>query len=111
MGYYMAPWAAEIQSPILHPLVADNNFEIKPALVKMIQNNALFHGLANESPREHIQRFLELAGILKINGVPKEALKLRLLPYSLAGKALRWFNNSLARSITSWYDLLNKFIT
>ncbi|CAL1394341.1 unnamed protein product [Linum trigynum] len=110
MGYYMAPRAADIQSPILYPPVAANNFEIKLALVTMIQNNAYFDGLANESPREHVQRFLELEGILKINGVPEEVLRLRLFPYSLAGKALRWLNNRPTLSITSWYDLLNKLL-
>ncbi|CAL1394752.1 unnamed protein product [Linum trigynum] len=106
MGYYMSPRAADIQSPIQHPPVAANNFEIKPALVT-IQNNALFHGLANESSREHFQRFLELAGSLEINGVPEKALQLRVFPCSLAGKALRWLNNRPTRSITSWDDLLN----
>ncbi|CAL1412039.1 unnamed protein product [Linum trigynum] len=70
MGYYMAPRAADIQSPILHPPLAANNFEIKPSFVMMIQNNALFHGLANESPREHVQRFLEVVGSLKIKVFP-----------------------------------------
>ncbi|CAL1388462.1 unnamed protein product [Linum trigynum] len=111
MRYYMAPRPANIQSPILHPPVAANNIEIKPALVTMIQNNALFHGLPSESPREHVQRFLELAGSLKINGMPDEALQLRLFPYSLAGKAIRWLNNHPPRSITSWDNLLYKFIT
>ncbi|CAL1388108.1 unnamed protein product [Linum trigynum] len=76
MGYYMAPRPADIQSPILHPQVEANNFEIKPAVVTMIQDNALFHGHATESPREHVQRFLELAGSLKINGMPAEAFPL-----------------------------------
>ncbi|CAL1394168.1 unnamed protein product [Linum trigynum] len=111
MGYYMAPRAADIQSPILHPSVPAKNYEIKPALVTIVQNNAYFHGLANESPREHVQRFLELARSLKINGVPEEALRLRLFPYSLEGKALRWLNNRPALSIISWDDLLNKFMT
>ncbi|CAL1360250.1 unnamed protein product [Linum trigynum] len=111
MGYYMAPRLADIQSPILHPPVAANYFKIKPALVTIIQNNALFHGLPSESSREHVQRFLELAGSLKINGMPAEALQLRLFPYSLAGKAIQWLNNRPPRSITSWDDLLNKFMT
>ncbi|CAL1412254.1 unnamed protein product [Linum trigynum] len=88
MGYYMAPRPEDIQYPIIHPPVASNNFEFKPALVTMIHNNALFHGHSTESPREHVQRFMELAGILKINGMPAEALQLRLYPYSLSGKAL-----------------------
>ncbi|CAL1394946.1 unnamed protein product [Linum trigynum] len=83
MGYYLAPRAADIQSHILDPPVEANNFEIKPAIVTMNQNNALFHGLAKEPPRDHVKRLLELAGSLKINGVPEEALQLRLFPYSL----------------------------
>ncbi|CAL1401862.1 unnamed protein product [Linum trigynum] len=111
MGYYMATRAADIQSPILHPPMAANNFEIKPSLVTMIQQNAYFHGLSHESPREHVQRFLELAGSMKINGVHEKALRLKLFPYSLAGKALRWLNNRPVLYITSWDDLLNKFMT
>ncbi|CAL1360277.1 unnamed protein product [Linum trigynum] len=111
MGYYMAPRLAYIQSSILHPPVAAYNFEIKPAIVTMIHNNALFHGLQSESPREHMQRFLELTGSLNINGMPAEALQLRLFLYSLAGKALRRLNNRPPRSITSWDDLLNKFMS
>ncbi|CAL1389045.1 unnamed protein product [Linum trigynum] len=110
MGYYMAPRPADIQSSILHPPVAANNFEIKPALVTMIQSNALFHGHESESPREHVHRILELAGSLKINGVLAETLQLRVFPYSLSGKALRWLNNRPPRSITSWDELLNKFM-
>ncbi|CAL1382270.1 unnamed protein product [Linum trigynum] len=88
-----------------------NNFEIKPSLVTMIQQNAYFHGLGHESPREHVERFLELAGSLKINGLPEEALRFKIFPYSLAVKALRWLNNHLALSITSWDDLLINFMT
>ncbi|CAL1354433.1 unnamed protein product [Linum trigynum] len=109
-GYYMAPKPADIQSPILHPPVVANNFEIKPALVTMIQSNALFHGHESESPKEHVQRFLEFARSLKINGVPAEGWQLRLFPYSLSRKTLRWLNNRPPRSITSWDDLLNKFM-
>ncbi|CAL1381875.1 unnamed protein product [Linum trigynum] len=105
MGYYMSPRPVDIESPILHPTVAASNFEIKPALVTMIQNNALFHGLPSESPREHVQRFLELTGSLKINGMSAEALQLRLFPYSLAGKAIQWLNSRPPRPITSCDDL------
>ncbi|CAL1355186.1 unnamed protein product [Linum trigynum] len=90
MGYYMAPRSADIQTPILHPPMAANNSEIKPALATMIQSNALFHGHESESPGEHVQRFLELVGSLKINGVSAEVLQLSLFPYSLSGKELRW---------------------
>ncbi|CAL1410249.1 unnamed protein product [Linum trigynum] len=62
MLYYMALRSADIQPTIRYPPEAANNFEIKSALVTMIQNNALFHGLSNESPREHDQKFIKLRG-------------------------------------------------
>ncbi|CAL1391338.1 unnamed protein product [Linum trigynum] len=111
MGYYMTPRMTNIQLAIRHPPESANNFEINPSLVTMIKNNALFHGLSNESPREHVQKFIELAGSLKINGVPEDVLNLRLFPYSLARNASRWLKNGSALSITSWDDMLNKFMT
>ncbi|CAL1371967.1 unnamed protein product [Linum trigynum] len=111
------PWAtislhgrSDIQPTILHPPVAANNFKIKPDLFTIIQNNTQFQGLQDESPRDRIQRFIEIARSLKINGVSDKALKLKLFPYSHAGKALRWLNNRTTLSITSWDDLLNKLM-
>ncbi|CAL1401590.1 unnamed protein product [Linum trigynum] len=72
----------------------------RPSLT-MIQNNVKFQGLKDKSPREHIQRFVEIAGSLKINGVPEEALNLRLFPYYTAGNELKWLNNITALSINS----------
>ncbi|CAL1389963.1 unnamed protein product [Linum trigynum] len=38
---------------------------------------------------------------LQMNGVPQEALRLRLFPYSLSGKARSWLNNRPPFSNTS----------
>ncbi|CAL1394397.1 unnamed protein product [Linum trigynum] len=54
MGYYMAPRAEDIQPSIFNPLVAANNFKIKLGLITMIKHNIQFHGLKDESPREHV---------------------------------------------------------
>ena len=56
------------QTPIVRPAVAANNFEIKPAMIQMIQNSP-FNGLPHEDPFGHMSRFLEYCSTFKMNGV------------------------------------------
>ena len=46
-----------------------------------------FFGMINEDPNDHIAKFLEICNTFKINGVIKDALRLRLFPFSLKDKA------------------------
>ena len=39
---------------IQRPPIQANNFEIKPAIIQMIQNSVQFGGLANDDPNLHI---------------------------------------------------------
>ena len=50
-------------------LVVDaNNFELKPALITMVQQNQ-FIGHPSEDPNVHMGRFLRMANTVKMNGV------------------------------------------
>ncbi|KAA3470662.1 protein FAR1-RELATED SEQUENCE 5-like [Gossypium australe] len=44
------------------------------------------------------------------NGVPKEALRLRLFPYSLRDRARAWLNALLSSTVTSWNEICQKFL-
>ena len=44
-------------------------------------------------------------------GVTEEVLRLRLFPLSLGDRAKHWLNNQPPDSITSWNDLVQKFLT
>ena len=46
------------QTPIVRSAIAANNFEIKPAMIQMIQNSP-FNGLPHEDRFGHMSRFLE----------------------------------------------------
>jgi hypothetical protein len=76
---------------VIMPTIQANNWEIKPALINMVQHNP-FKGSALESLHEHIRNFLEYCNTLKHNGVPPEAIRMQLFPFSLSGLAKVWFH-------------------
>ena len=64
----------------------DGNFELKPGLINMVQSNQ-FCGKAHEDASAHLQHFLEICSTFTISGVPRDAILLRLFPFSLLGKS------------------------
>jgi hypothetical protein len=68
----------------------DTNFKLKPTLIMMVQAS-LFCGKAHADANAHLQHFLEICSIFTIKGVSQEAIRLRLFPFSLLGKAKQWF--------------------
>ena len=78
--------------------------------LQMLQN-ILFHGFPNENPNTHLTNFIEVCDIVKYNGVTKEALKRRLFPLSLGDRAKHCLISQPPDSITSWNDLVQKFLT
>ena len=107
---YAMPTVNGASSSITRPPVQANNFEIKPALIQMIQTAVQFGGLPNDDPNAHIENFLEICDTLKHNGVSDDAIRLRLFPFSLRDKAKAWLQSLPAGSITTWNDLAQKFL-
>ena len=59
----------------------------------------------------HLTNFIEVCDTVKYNGVTEEALRLRLFPLSLGDRAKHWLTSQPPDSITSWNDLVQKFLT
>ena len=70
--------------------VGDNGFELKPALINMVQASQ-FCGKAHEDASAHLQHFLEICSTFTSKGVTQDAILLHLFPFSLLGKAKQWF--------------------
>ena len=84
---YAQPSIDGTASCIKKLVVQANNFELKPSYVSMIQNSVQFHGLPSEDLNLYIAYFLNICDMFRVNGVPDNAIRLRLFPFSLKDRA------------------------
>ena len=85
LGNFAMPDISGSFGGIVAPAIANNNFEIKPSIMQLVQNNQ-FRGLQGEDPYAHILAFLNVCATFKINGVTDDAIRLRLFPFSVRDK-------------------------
>ncbi|KAL5550248.1 hypothetical protein UlMin_000424 [Ulmus minor] len=76
----------------------------------MVQSNQ-FGGMSKDDPNAHIAYFLEVCDLYKINGVSDDAVRLRVFPFSLRDRAREWLNSVPSESITTWDELVRKFLS
>ncbi|KAG8486098.1 hypothetical protein CXB51_019412 [Gossypium anomalum] len=107
---YAKPNFTGIESSIVRPAIAANNFQLKPNTIQMIQQFVQFDGLQDENPNTHLANFLELCDTFKINVVSDDAIHLQLFPFSLRNKAKQWLNSLPRGSITTWEQMTKKFL-
>ncbi|XP_024017966.1 uncharacterized protein LOC112090583, partial [Morus notabilis] len=93
----------ENYSGIQRQQVNANNFELKPTLVNMVQQNQ-YGGLPHEDPNIHLATFLEICDTVKINGVRAEIIRLKLFPFSLRDRARAWLQSLPSGSVATWED-------
>jgi hypothetical protein len=93
---YATPSMDEPHAIIAYPTVEGDNFEVKFALLNLVQQNQ-FSGSPNEDPNLHISTFLRLSGTIKEN---QEAVRLHLFPFSKRDRARAWLHSLEVGSIT-----------
>nr|GEX06909.1 reverse transcriptase domain-containing protein [Tanacetum cinerariifolium] len=94
---------------IVVPLILAEQFELKHSLINMMTSKKFF-GLEKDNPYDHIRWFNKITSTIKYKDVPTSMIKLILFPFYLAGVARRWLKIEPPRSITTWDDLVSKFI-
>ena len=95
-------------SAIKPPAINANDFELKPALITMVQQNQ-FAGHSTENPNEHLGRFLRIENSIKLNGVKPEVIQLQLFPFSLRDMAITWFDALPQESVNNWEELMRAY--
>ena len=60
-----------------------------------------FCGKAHEDASAHLQHLLEICSTFTIKDIPRDAILLRLFPFSLLGKAKQWFYANKEKN-TTW---------
>ena len=78
MAEYTWPTLNDASSCIVQLVIEANNFDVKASTMNMIYNQCQFDGL------------------------PNEALQLRIFPFTLRGKARQWYSSLDKGSITTW---------
>ena len=105
---YSAPSADQVPTgPVIKN--RNGNFEIKTGLITMVQAST-FYGKPNEDASAHLQQFLELCSTFTIRGVEEDAIRLRLFPFSILGKAKQWFYANRTE-INTWAKCSAAFLT
>jgi hypothetical protein len=84
-----------VDLPIITLQDAGRSFKIKVSTIRMVQHSS-FTG--KEDPNLHLQAFVQLCQIFDEVGVTQDQMRARLFPFSLLGKALRWFHTLPAES-------------
>ncbi|XP_030958794.1 uncharacterized protein LOC115980710 [Quercus lobata] len=79
---YVQPIVNDNYSGVRRQTINANNFELKPALISMVQQ-AQFSRSPLDDPNIHLAIFLEICDTVKMNGVTEDTIRLRLFPFSL----------------------------
>ena len=106
---YIWPVVNDNYSGIARQTIGANNFELKPTLISMVQQNQ-FGGSPLEDPNVHLPTFLEICSIVKMNNVSEDTIRLRLFPLSLRDKARGWLQSLQSGTITTWDSLVSSFL-
>ena len=105
MEDFWRPIIQEEYSAIRQPTVDANNFELKLALITMVQQHQ-FTGHPTKDPNKHLGRFLRMENTVKLNGVRPEVIKLHLFPFSLRDIAATLYESLPYSSVDTWEELV-----
>ena len=92
MKEFWRPIIQEEYYGMRQPPIEANNFELKPALITMVQQHQ-FTGHPSKDPNEHMGIFMRMENTVKLNGVKPDVIKLQHFPFSLRDVVATWFDS------------------
>ncbi|GJV89898.1 hypothetical protein Tco_1533836 [Tanacetum coccineum] len=90
-------------------MIEKNFIEIEESFLVKIRDNT-FNRIDGENVFEHINSFLEVVEPLKVRGLSHDRFRLSVFPMSLSGAASKCFTNECIGTISTWDDLVEKFV-
>ena len=105
---YAAPSGAELEPPSSSQAILAVRYELRPSLIAMVQENP-FSGEGDENPYTHLRDFEQICSCIHIQGMRRVTLKWKLFPFSLTGKARRWYTRYVGSVKGEWEKLQAKF--
>ena len=64
----------------------------------------------NEDPYAHLATYIEICNIVRIAGVPEDAVRLNLFSFSLSGEAKRWLHSLKGNNLRTWDEVVENFL-
>ena len=110
LGDFTAPNSNLHGRSISIPAIGANNFELKPQLVSLMQQNCKFHGLPSEDPFQFLTEFLQICDTVKTNGIDPEVYRLMLFPFAVRDRARLWLDSQPKDNLNSWDKLVTAFL-
>ena len=110
MEDFWRPIIKEEYSAVRQPPIEANNYELKPTLITVVQQNQ-FTRHHNEDLNEHLGRFLRMANTIKLNGVNPDVIKLQLFPFSLRDIVASWFESLSYGLVSNWEELVEAYLS
>src|SRR5919205_753990 len=105
---YATPSGAELEPPSSSQAILAVRYELHPSLIAMVQENP-FLGEGDENPYTHLCDFEQICSCIHIQGMRRVTLKWKLFPFSLTGKARRWYTRYVGSVKGEWEKLQAKF--
>ncbi|XP_021755467.1 uncharacterized protein LOC110720696 [Chenopodium quinoa] len=107
----VTPGAYKYESEIAPLLIPDGDFEIKPAMITLIERKQ-YGGTKSENPLNHLKDFEKYCNTIMVAGVAQEYIRLKLFPFSLIGRALEWLDKEVKpRSLRTWDEVTKSFLS
>lgn len=107
---YTMPSINEATTNIRRHIIQATHFDIKLAIIQMIQKTVQFNRLAHEDPNQHIGNSLEICDTFKQTGIFDDVISHKLFLFSLKDKAKVWLNSLAPSTITTWEELAQNFL-
>ena len=93
------------------PEINATHYNINPSLIQMVSNSAFEGDIEREDPHRHLERFVQMCGSFRINGVTVDQIRLHMFPYSIKGRALEWFQQLPETALATWESLSTEFLS
>ncbi|KAL4276157.1 hypothetical protein AHAS_Ahas20G0179100 [Arachis hypogaea] len=110
LGDFIAPSSNFYGRSISIPAIGANNFELKPQLVSLMQQNCKFHGFSLEDPNQFLAEFLQICDTVKTNGVDPEVYRLMLFPLYFWKTKKNESQTHKTNRLNSWEKLVSAFL-
>ncbi|KAJ9546604.1 hypothetical protein OSB04_019147 [Centaurea solstitialis] len=107
---YATPEFSLLNSSVLAANFTAQSFEPKQLMFTMLGTIGQFSGHNSDDPHLHLRSYLEVVDSFRARGLDQETMRLLFFTYSLKDKAKDWLSSQPPHSITSWDDLVTKFL-